>query len=369
MKILIGADIVPTKTNAEYFTSARLDEIVDEKIIELFRSADYRILNSESPLCDEASPIAKSGPALMASTKSVEGYKQLGIDFCTLANNHILDHGEKGLNSTTQALADANIAFAGVGSNTDEAARPHIFTLGDKKIGVYCCVEHEFSVASERSAGANPFDPFESLDHIAALKSECDYVICLYHGGKEYYRYPTPYLQKVCRKIAEKGADLVVSQHSHCVGCMEKFGESTIVYGQGNFLFDMVDDEFWNTSLIVAFDTDSGEVDYIPIARNSNGVVLAEGEEGDEILAGFNKRSEEIRKSGTVESRFSELADRLESYYLRKIRGNSLADKVICKLSPSLYKKLFYGKKARLGMLNCIECEPHRDIITNLLNK
>ena len=42
------------------------------------------------------------------------------------------------------------------------------------------------------------------------LKKQCDYVIVLYHGGKEHYRYPSPYLQKVCRKIVDKGADIVV---------------------------------------------------------------------------------------------------------------------------------------------------------------
>ncbi len=369
MKILIGADIVPTKTNAEHFVNARLDEIIDEKILELFRSADYRIFNSEVPLCDEAAPIEKCGPTLKAPAKSAEGFKQLGIDFCTLANNHILDHGEQGLKSTADALKNANIAYSGIGDNARDAAKPHVFTLGDKKIGVYCCTEHEFSVATEKTAGANAFDAFESLDHVAALKVECDYVICLYHGGKEHYRYPTPYLQKVCRKLVNKGADLVVCQHSHCIGCMEEYEGATIVYGQGNFLFDMADDEFWSSSLLVLLDTDSGAVKYIALSKDANGVRLAQDGEADEILAGFLARSEEIKQEGFVERRFAEEANRRESYYMRKFRGNSFFDKAMIKVFPSLYRKMFYSKKARLGMLNCIECEPHRDIITHILKK
>ena len=58
------------------------------------------------------------------------------------------------------------------------------------------------------------------------------------NGGKEHYRYPSPDLQKICRKFIDKGADLVVCQHSHCIGCEEKYNHGTIVYGQWNFLFD-----------------------------------------------------------------------------------------------------------------------------------
>ena len=80
----------------------------------------------------------------------------------------------------------------------------------------------------------------ESLDHIQNLKDQCDYVIVLYHGGKEHYRYPSPYLQRVARKMVEKGADLVVCQHSHCIGCYEKYKDSMIIYDQGNFIFERI---------------------------------------------------------------------------------------------------------------------------------
>lgn len=59
---------------------------------------------------------------------------------------------------------------------------------------------------------------------------------------------------KKCRKIVEKGADLVVCQHSHCIGCMEEYDKGTIIYGQGNFLFDDSESIFWRTSLLLKID-------------------------------------------------------------------------------------------------------------------
>lgn len=147
-----------------------------------------------------------------------------------------------------------------------EARKPYIIELDGLKIGIYACAEHEFSIATENASGANPFDPLESLDHVQGLSDKCDYVIVLYHGGKEHYRYPSPYLQKACRKMAEKGADLVVCQHSHCIGCFEEYEKSTIIYGQGNFIFDHSESEFWQTSLLVKIVIDDGpHISYIPI--------------------------------------------------------------------------------------------------------
>jgi len=40
-------------------------------------------------------------------------------------------------------------------------------------------------------------------------------------------------------------------QHSHCVGTIEKYKDSTVVFEQGNFIFNQVNSEYWNTSILV----------------------------------------------------------------------------------------------------------------------
>lgn len=198
MNILIGADLVPTRSNIDLFASGDIQTLLGEELNNTLQNADYRIFNLEVPLTDREKPIPKCGPNLIAPTKCVEGYKSMHVDLLTLANNHILDQDQQGLVSSCSVLDDAGIAYTGVGQTPEEAAKPYIFECDGKKIGVYACSEHEFSIVSEYTAGENPIDLLETPDHIAALKAECDYVIVLYHGGKEHYRYPSPNLQKVC---------------------------------------------------------------------------------------------------------------------------------------------------------------------------
>mgnify|MGYP002235661412 CR=1 FL=1 len=110
---------------------------------------------------------------------------------------------------------------------------PYRISAGDIKIGFISFAEHEFTIASENTPGANPFNEEDAIRVIHSLKNECDYVVALYHGGIEHYRYPSPQLQHRCRRLVDSGADYVICQHSHCIGCYETYDNSTIVYGQG----------------------------------------------------------------------------------------------------------------------------------------
>ena len=368
MKLIIGADLIPTKFNIEMFQTADVQTLVGEKLLSTLQEADYRIFNMEVPLTDTYTPIAKCGPALIAPTATVAGYKALGVDLLTLANNHILDQGEQGLFSAMRVLEENGIAYVGAGNNLAEAEKPYIFVVDGKKIGVYGCAEHEFTIADENLPGANPFDPLESLDHIVALKGQCDYVIVLYHGGKEHYRYPSPNLQKTCRKIVEKGADLVICQHSHCIGCEEKYQGGTIVYGQGNFLFDGGPIECWQTSLLVQVG-DNFEISYIPLVRNGHGVKLAEGDQGKEIIDAFHQRGAEIQQTGFVRQNYAKFAVEMQEWYLFTFSGirRSLVYRAVNKLlghrlEPWLLRKK-YGKQEKLVMRNFVECEAHRELM------
>lgn len=375
MDILIGADLVPTKSNMNYFENKNIEKLVDKNLLKKLNKADYRIFNLEVPLVDNKTPINKCGPNLIASTKSSLGIKALGVDFLTLANNHILDQGENGLTSTLKVLKELNISFAGIGNTIGEASKPFIFEIENKKFGIYCCAEHEFSIVSKNNAGVNPFDPLESLDHIQNLKKQVDYVIVLYHGGKEHYRYPSPNLQKTCRKIVEKGGDLVICQHTHCIGCEEKWKDGNIVYGQGNFLFDDNESEFWQTSLLINI-KDNFELEYIPIIKDRFSIKLADEKSKNEILNNFYYRSQEIEEEGFIEKEYEKIAESEYIRYLSMLQGkrySSLLFRAVNKFTGYKLKefilKYFYSKKEMAALYNLIVCEVHRENFIYFLNR
>ena len=373
IEIVIGGDFVPAGSEMGAFEQGNALELVGNELLSIIHGADFCVFNLEVPLTDKAAPIAKCGPNLIAPTSTINGLIAINPGLFALANNHILDQGAQGLESTMSTLNSAGVKYFGAGKNIEEAREPFVFEKNGIKIGFYACAEHEFTIATEKRSGANPFDPLESLDHIANLKENCDYVVVLYHGGKEHYRYPSPMLQRTCRKIADKGADLVVCQHSHCIGCKEDWNGSTIVYGQGNFLFDDGENEFWQTSLLleVSFGKTGVKVEYRPIRKQGPAIRLAHGADAEEILLAFDMRSKQIVQPHFVEKEYTHFAGTMLNSYLNAfIPGSkSIVYRVVNRLFCRKLASRIIGKRQILSQINYIDCEAHRELFLTALRE
>jgi len=365
----ICGDLVPTRSNAPFFERGEVSSALDERLIFLLMTADARVINLEAPLFDGSAPIKKAGPALSAPTGCTKGLGQLS-PILALANNHILDHGPEGLNSTLGALNAAGIPAFGAGSSLSLASKPYIYIKDGLRIGLIACCEREFSVAGENSPGANPFDPLETPDQVQRLKASCDHVVVLYHGGIECYRYPSPGLRKALRKLVEKGADLVVCQHTHAVGCFEEYEGGTIVYGQGNLLFDRRSDEFWRTALVVQATFGGGvHVQYLPVVHQGHRALMAKGDEADAILSGFYERSKEILSPGFVEESFGRRAEQALEGALYALSGKDrLLTRVDRRLGGFITRRAF-TRRRMVDLIDLAECDALREQLLEGLKK
>ncbi len=368
MKLYIGADFVPTDINKSLFEEGNGEALVGKELYEILKQSDLNVFNLEVPLTDVETPIVKFGNNLIAPSKTIYGYKSLEPIFLTLANNHSLDQGVEGLTTTLNLLKQHDIAHAGAGANLKEAKKPFIFEKDGVRIGFYLCTENEFTMATCHSMGANPFDVLDSFDEVAALKEQCDYVIVLYHGGKEYYRYPSPMLQRYCRKFIDKGANLVICQHNHCVGSREDYNGGSIIYGQGNFIFNSEFytkyKEFVKDSLLIRVEAtkDSFVICELPIRMSDNGTRLATDAEAAETLAGYKKRSEEIKDPHFVISNYKAFADTHVKRYLREFLGRSFIIRAINALFGRKLMQLILGPTSYLAIQNYLECEAHHEL-------
>lgn len=377
IRIVIGADIVPTDSNGGAFCEGNLDNLIGSTLQDYLENADYIALNLETPITDKEERIIKCGPAHMAPTKSIIGLKRINPFFYTLANNHIMDQGESGIVSTVTELEKNGIKYAGVGKTDGEKARPHVAVVNGVRIGFYCCAEHEFSITGDNLWGANPYDPLVSFDHVKQLKEHCDLVVVLYHGGKEYYQYPSPEVQRVFHKFAETGADVVVAQHSHCIGCYEEYEESFLIYGQGNFLFDDVENTYNSEGILIEIifnknginggnDKDIKNISYIPVIRENNITKMADEARKAKILGELRKRSEEIAVQGTVEKRYNEYALKMSTSYknilLGKI-GKNIFIRGLNKVFHNFITNSVYDLFEEVAIENIIDCEAHRELI------
>ena len=370
--VLIGGDVCPTSADAPCFVDGDASTLFGD-LLEEFRKADLFAVNLECPLTDESSPIAKRGPTLRAPSRCVAAIKKAGIGVLNLANNHILDHGPTGLESTLRVVEAAGIATVGAGRNRDEARRILIRSVGGIRVGILGVAEHEFSIATAVSPGANPLDLIDMVRNITAHKKEWDYLIVLLHGGNEGYPLPSPRLMDTCRFLVEQGAKAVICQHSHCVGCCEEYRGGHIVYGQGNFVFDSsAPPSGWNEGVLVRLcisEKSTSRMELVPFEQSGEqpGARKMTPDAARAMLNAMAKRSETIQDATFVQEQWRQFCRNAEHCYLSTVLGHG----------PLLGRLNRYGhvvryllsRKALLGVQNVVRCEAHREVLETIFEQ
>jgi poly-gamma-glutamate capsule biosynthesis protein CapA/YwtB (metallophosphatase superfamily) len=372
--IMVGADTVPTPSNEALLRTADGAQVFGD-LAEAFRRSDLNVINLECPLTTSGTPIEKFGPAFKGHPETAIGLKAAGVSVCALANNHILDYGEQGLSDTIEALTKHGLDWFGAGRSVEEARRIKYILIKEKRIALIAVAEQEFSNATDTSGGANPFDVFNTMDDIQEARGQADAVIVFYHGGKEQCRYPSPRLQRVCRRMVDCGADYVICQHSHCIGSYERYGSGHIVYGQGNLLFDYKSDHpHWQEGLLlelgIGCEGEAPALNFIPVVKDGHKVRMANPEEADAILEPFRSRSAEILDPAVVEQRFQAFCEEAKVGYfsgLSQLPG--VVRKIDRKLLNNWIVRRIFTHRRRRRLHHYIKCEAHHDVMDMILQK
>jgi len=373
VNILIAGDTCPIGKNQRLFEIGDRESLLND-LLPNFQKADLSLINLECPLTIHKSPIQKVGPNLNAPVKCINGIKAMEIDIVGLANNHIMDHGFKGLHTTIQSLVEAGIEYVGAGVDLKTAQMIKICEVKNIRIGIIALAEHEFGIATQNTPGANPIDIIEVSRNIKENRHRFDFLIILLHGGNEYYFYPRPSLMNTCRFLVEQGANAVICQHSHCAGCMETYKGSIIVYGQGNFIFDYDSKEdawYYGTLICLGLDKNpnySIKIELIPYQQSKYrpGIFRMDNDDKNKFIEEFENRSKVITDESFVVKEWKKYCLNNKKTYLNLLHGMSGILRRICAKYGFLYK--FDSKETQLIRLNIIRCESHRDVLIEILN-
>ena len=348
MRVVLCGDFVPTEVTVPSFEAKDRAALLGDAL-PIIQRADFAVANLECALTDRESPIRKCGPNLKGRPEYARVIAEAGFTHLGLSNNHVFDFGEQAMRDTVAAVEAAGMTPFGYGENDRDSRRPLFIEKDGKTLAIVAVCEHEYSYALPDQFGANPFDPFDTMEDIAEAKKRADWVVVMYHGGKEQCEYPSPRLRKACRAMARAGADLILTQHSHCVGCRETYRGAQIVYGQGNFNFvGHSDHPHWRSGLMLDVRFGDGvEVTYLPVVVNGAGVTLAGGEEKARILADFEARSEILLDDAAWLAQWEAFC-RSMPYYVDAVKN--------------AYVDVPAGEICRQVFPHYLDCEAHLDV-------
>ena len=239
LNILIAGDVFPVPSNEEYFRAGDTEALFGEKVVTLFQQADYSVCNTEGCIADHTDAVRKVGPVVTAGGATLSGLKRLGVNAVTLGNTHMMDGGATGFLEFLSLLEESGIEYFGCGTDLDHMKNHILVEEKGIRVILYNVMEFFFNGATKNGPGGNLYDETRVLEELRELKKECDHLVVLYHGGFESTFYNTPLIRTRFHRMADAGADILISQHTHAIGNEEEYHGSLLIYGQGNFCFNL----------------------------------------------------------------------------------------------------------------------------------
>lgn len=193
---------------------------------------------------------------------AVPALEEAGVDWASLANNHLLDYGETALLDTLDHLDEAGIAHSGADEDVEAARRPAVVETerkgdaDDLRVAFVSATDNtpEFA-AGEDSPGTAYLDLSDEVgaretmtEMLArARRTDPDLLVASLHWGPNMVEEPPEHFREFGHWLAERGVDLVHGHSAHVFQGVEVHDGTPILYDCGDFVDDYaVDDELRN---------------------------------------------------------------------------------------------------------------------------
>lgn len=246
---------------------------------------DLFIFNYEGVILDE---VPAQGQCRTFETQStfytttpIADYLQPAqVNIATLANNHVLDCGARGLNTTIAELDKRGIHVVGAGMNAAEACEPLLIEHAGHELAFVAYLamsRHDFCAADDR-AGAACYAECNGGELIAELDRQGRTVIASLHLHLEqgWTSYAPDSHIELADEVMRQGAAAVIGHGPHMVQGVMTEGTSVALLSLGNFLFntDYVMPMEAHDSVIASLQlgTEPMAVTFIPVELSRTGL-------------------------------------------------------------------------------------------------
>jgi poly-gamma-glutamate synthesis protein (capsule biosynthesis protein) len=234
------------------------NNFIFDKITPILFENDLVVANLEGPITDNKSvssgtvPGSRDNYFFTFDPSLAKTLFKENIRLVDLGNNHILNFGQAGINSTEKYLDDANVQYFGApGGNKSAIKNVNGFNIA--------LVSYNEFLSSDIIGEQNA-----TIDEIKIAKKSADIVIVFCHWGVEYNLKNTDSQKILAHQFVDAGADLVIGSHPHVIEPMEIYNGKRIYYSLGNFVFDQYfsEDVRKGEGVVVTIDKKTRQLDF-----------------------------------------------------------------------------------------------------------
>ena len=211
---------------------------------------DVRVINLETSVTRSADFAPGKAVHYRMNPDNLPCVAAIRPDVCALANNHVLDFGERGLRESLGALAGAGLAAAGAGLDAAQAGRPAVVPLpdGGRMLVVSCGTASSGIPARWAATATRPginFLPSLSpaaadalITRTQAARQGGDVIVVSIHWGSNWGYGMDSDQVRFARRLIDGGIDVIHGHSSHHPRPIEVYRGKLILYGCGDCIDD-----------------------------------------------------------------------------------------------------------------------------------
>jgi poly-gamma-glutamate synthesis protein (capsule biosynthesis protein) len=216
----------------------------DKNLARLIATADVAFANLEYPVTFKGVRYKDKEYTFRGDPESLSAIRKAGFDLLSLANNHIMDYGEKGLRDTIRQCRKNRLVFTGAGADLASASSLAVIKRHGVRYGLLAyslTFPEEFWATPGKPGTAHP--DWAQVGHdIRDARPRVDILMVSFHWGEELKSEPKKYQIDFAHHAINAGADIVLGHHPHIPQPIEIFKGKPIFYSLGNYAFGAISD-------------------------------------------------------------------------------------------------------------------------------
>lgn len=196
--------------------------------------------------CNLECPVSATGKStgkiycFKADTAFFSGVQNAGFNLFSIANNHIIDWGEKACLDTREFIEAKKLFTFGAGKDQNEALEPLLIKMNGLIFALYASVGIPLKNMIWPMSKPGPAQATleQLVERIQLIRKNVDFIIISMHWGTEYEPIPRDHQKTWAHALIDAGADLIIGHHPHVLQSIEVYKKRIILYSLGNFVFD-----------------------------------------------------------------------------------------------------------------------------------
>ena len=226
--LTFGGDCILASDRGESGESDSFEQTVLQKgmdwpfsgIKDLFSQDDLTLINLECVLHPSEEGFTRRQHNFRGDPAYAAMLRRASVEVVNVANNHFVDYGYRGKQSTYLALEAAGVAYAGYENLYVREVNGFLIGFGGIRETIW--------LGNKKIMDTD----------IAELKAQgCDLIIYSLHFGIEYEEKHNELQTEMAQRAIDLGADIVVGTHPHVVQGIEQYQGGLILYSLGNLVF------------------------------------------------------------------------------------------------------------------------------------